>query len=182
MVSILSVCDNTVDMLLLDEGPARRPGLARGGGDIPTLPAPTPGRAAGARLGRIAQHGFSVLVEVRKGDTVRPAALRHRAHAHGMRREPPATGRDIGDVEVVVCSHGHFDHATGLSGLVDRLGRTNLPVVIQFPKFLDAAPHRHPGRRAVRSPSTTSRRALEDAGFDVVRGPPDRRSSSTVPS
>jgi len=25
-------------------------------------------------------------------------------------------GRDPADIEAIVCSHGHFDHATGLSG------------------------------------------------------------------
>ena len=32
--------------------------------------------------------------------------------------------------EAIVCSHGHFDHTTGLSGLLDVLRPANLPVVI----------------------------------------------------
>jgi 7,8-dihydropterin-6-yl-methyl-4-(beta-D-ribofuranosyl)aminobenzene 5'-phosphate synthase len=35
-------------------------------------------------------------------------------------------GLDPGAIEAIVCSHGHFDHTTGLSGLAARLGRSNL--------------------------------------------------------
>ena len=60
---------------------------------------------------------------------------------------------------------GHFDHATGLSGLIGQLGRTNLPVLIH-PEFW--------ARRRLAIPGepfelpTTSRRALEDAGFGII--------------
>jgi hypothetical protein len=61
---VLTVCDNTVDMLLLDQGPAKRLGLARalGDGDVPLIAAPTlrDGKTIDAPL---ADHGFSALVE-----------------------------------------------------------------------------------------------------------------------
>jgi 7,8-dihydropterin-6-yl-methyl-4-(beta-D-ribofuranosyl)aminobenzene 5'-phosphate synthase len=67
---VLTVCDNTVDLLLPDEGPARRLSLAGMGQQTPTLQAPT------LREGTVpdvplAQHGFSALAEVRKGSRVR---------------------------------------------------------------------------------------------------------------
>jgi 7,8-dihydropterin-6-yl-methyl-4-(beta-D-ribofuranosyl)aminobenzene 5'-phosphate synthase len=37
------------------------------------------------------------------------------------------------DIEVIVCSHGHFDH-TGLSSQIGQRGRANMPVLIQ-PEF-----------------------------------------------
>jgi 7,8-dihydropterin-6-yl-methyl-4-(beta-D-ribofuranosyl)aminobenzene 5'-phosphate synthase len=43
-----------------------------------------------------------------------------------------------GDIEVIVLSHGHWDHVTGMEGLVQVLGRTSLPVMIH-PEFLDSA-------------------------------------------
>jgi hypothetical protein len=70
-VSVLTVCDNVMDLLLLDQGPAKRIGFgALFGGAVPRLEAPTldGGLAFDAPL---AQHGFSALVEVRKGDSVR---------------------------------------------------------------------------------------------------------------
>ncbi|MGH3404906.1 MAG: hypothetical protein ACRDRJ_20720 [Streptosporangiaceae bacterium] len=69
-LSVLTVCDNTIDMLLPDEGPARRLSLAGMGRQTPMLQAPTlrEGTVPDAPL---AQHGFSALVEVRKGSQVR---------------------------------------------------------------------------------------------------------------
>ena len=33
-------------------------------------------------------------------------------------------------IETIICSHGHFDHTTGLDGLIRRLERVNLPLLI----------------------------------------------------
>src|SRR5262249_24116002 len=69
-------------------------------------------------------------------------------------------------IEVIVCSHGHFDHTTGLDGLISRLGTVDLPVLIH-PHFWRRRRIAIPGRDAREIP-TTSRRALTEAGFDVV--------------
>jgi len=70
------------------------------------------------------------------------------------------------DVDVVVMSHGHFDHTTGLSGFVRAVGRANLPVVIH-PEFWTQRRIAIPGRDAVELPST-SRSALVGAGFEII--------------
>jgi 7,8-dihydropterin-6-yl-methyl-4-(beta-D-ribofuranosyl)aminobenzene 5'-phosphate synthase len=170
---ILTVCDNSVDMLLLDQGPAKR--LPLGGAltdpDIPLLDAPLleGGKVFDAPL---AEHGFSVLVDVHKAGHVHrllfDTGLTPRGCVDNLRR----LGRDPSEIEVIVCSHGHFDHTTGLSGLVDELGTTNLPVVIH-PEFWTHRRIAIPGVEPFELP-TTSRRALEDAGFDIVE---DRRPS-----
>ncbi len=166
-VTLLTVCDNTVDMLLLDEGPARRLGLGRvlGEGGVPTLAAPLlqDGKAIDAPL---AEHGFSVLVEVRRAASVHRLLFDTGLTPDGCVENLRRLGRDPGDIEAIVCSHGHFDHTTGLSGLVDRLGRTNLPVVIH-PEFWTQRRIAIPGAEPFELP-TTSRRALEGAGFAVV--------------
>jgi 7,8-dihydropterin-6-yl-methyl-4-(beta-D-ribofuranosyl)aminobenzene 5'-phosphate synthase len=165
-VSVLTVCDNTVDMLLLDEGPAKRLGLGGSlAGGMPLLDAPSllESKVPDAPL---AEHGFSALVEVRKGDTVRRLLFDTGLTPHGCVENLRRLGRDPGDLEMIVCSHGHFDHTTGLSGLIDRLGRTNLPVVIH-PEFWTRRRIAIPGLEPFELP-TTSRRALEDAGFDIV--------------
>ena len=76
-LSVLTVCDNTADMLLPDQGPAVRMSLARMRRESPGLEAPTlvEGTVPDVPL---AQQGFSALVEVRKGSRVRLAAVRHR--------------------------------------------------------------------------------------------------------
>ena len=162
---VLTVCDNTIDILLLDDGPAKRLSLGGAGPAPPMVAAPAleEGKVVDAPL---AQHGFSVLVEARKGDAVHrllfDTGLTPRGCVDNLRR----LGRDPGDIEVVVCSHGHFDHTTGLSGLIDELGSTNLPVVIH-PEFWTHRRLAIPGAEPFELP-TTSRRALEDAGFDIV--------------
>jgi len=69
-------------------------------------------------------------------------------------------------IEAIICSHGHFDHTTGLSGLFGRLGRANMPVLIH-PEFWNKRRLAIPGGEPVDLP-TTSRTALEDAGFDII--------------
>jgi 7,8-dihydropterin-6-yl-methyl-4-(beta-D-ribofuranosyl)aminobenzene 5'-phosphate synthase len=162
-VSVLMVCDNLVDILLTDQGPAKR---LRTSADesTPMVPAPTlvGGVAVDAPL---AQHGFSALVRVRKSDRVRTLLFDTGMTPTGATDNLRRLGVDLGDIEVIVCSHGHFDHTTGLSGLADRLGRTNLPVILH-PEFWT--------RRRVAIPGapfelpTTSKRALIDAGFEVI--------------
>ena len=166
-VSILTVCDNSVDLLLTDEGPAKRLGLARalGGDAIPVVEAAAleDGKVPDAPL---AEHGFSALVEVRKGDVVHRLLFDTGLTPSGCVDNLRRLERDPRDIEVIVCSHGHFDHTTGVSGLIDRLGRTNLPVLIH-PEFWTQRRIAIPGADPFELP-TTSRRALEDAGFDIV--------------
>ena len=163
-LSVLTICDNTVDILLPDQGPAKRLPLAGMARLAPPLEAPTllGGTAADVPL---AQHGFSALVEVRKGSRVRRLLFDTGMTPDGCAGNLRRLGQDPADIEAIICSHGHFDHTTGLSGLIGQLGRANLPVLI------------HPeawARRRLAIPGepfelpTTSRSALEDAGFGII--------------
>ena len=164
-LSVLTVCDNTVDILLPDEGPAKRLPLAAMARQAPPLEAPTilGGKAADVPL---AQHGFSALVEVRKGGRVRRLLFDTGMTPDGCAGNLRRLGQDPAGIEAIVCSHGHFDHTTGLSGLIGQLGRVNLPVLIH-PGFWARRRLAIPGGEPFELP-TTSRRALEDAGFDVI--------------
>ena len=163
-LSVLTVCDNVMDMLLPDEGPAKRLPLA-GMGQAPMLEAPTlaGGKAADAPL---AQHGFSALVEIRKGSRVRLLLFDTGVTPAGCVDNLRRLGKDPADIEAIVCSHGHFDHTTGLSGLIGQLGRTNLPVLLH-PEFWARRRLALPGGEPFELP-TTSRRALEDVGFGII--------------
>jgi 7,8-dihydropterin-6-yl-methyl-4-(beta-D-ribofuranosyl)aminobenzene 5'-phosphate synthase len=61
---------------------------------------------------------------------------------------------------------GHWDHVTGMEGVAKALGRRNLPVLIH-PEFWARRRISFPGLDPVELPST-SRSALESAGFEVV--------------
>jgi 7,8-dihydropterin-6-yl-methyl-4-(beta-D-ribofuranosyl)aminobenzene 5'-phosphate synthase len=167
-VSVLTVCDNTVDILLLDQGPAKRLPLGGllAGSVAPLLEARSlqEGRSPDAPL---AQHGFSALVEIRKGGgATRRLLFDTGLTPTGCVDNLGRLGRDPRDIEVIVCSHGHFDHTTGLSGLIDRLGRTSMPVVIH-PEFWARRRLAIPGADPIEFP-TTSRRSLTDAGFAII--------------
>ena len=164
-LTVLTVCDNTLDLLLPDEGPARRLSLAGMGRHTPMLEAPVlqDGKVPDAPP---AQHGFSALVEIRKGGQVHRLLFDTGLTPAGCVENLHRLGQDPAGIEAIVCSHGHFDHTTGLSGLISRLGRANLPVLIH-PEFWTRRRLAIPGREPVELP-TTSRRALDEAGFDVI--------------
>jgi 7,8-dihydropterin-6-yl-methyl-4-(beta-D-ribofuranosyl)aminobenzene 5'-phosphate synthase len=164
-LSVLTVCDNVTDLLLPDEGPATRVPVARMLRQGPMQEAPT---LLGGKVPDppLAQHGFSALVEVRRGGRVRRLLFDTGITPAGCVDNLYRLGRDPADIEAIVCSHGHFDHTTGLSGLIGRLGRANLPVLIH-PEFWNRRRQFIPGLEPVEIP-TTSRRALDEAGFDII--------------
>lgn len=109
---------------------------------------------------------LSALVTIRRGDRARTVLFDAGITPDGCVENLRRLGKDPADIEAIVCSHGHFDHTAGLSGLADRLGRRNLPVLIH-PEFWTRRRLAIPGREPLETP-TTSRRALEEVGFSVV--------------
>lgn len=166
-VQVLTVCDNSVDIFLLDQGPARRL-LSSNGPPPSTLPTPTmvEGEVVDAPL---AQHGFSALVTLRRGERSHTVLFDTGITPDGCVENLRRIGRDPADIEAIVCSHGHFDHTAGLSGLASRLGPHNLPVVVH-PEFWARRRLAIPGREPLETP-TTSRRGLEEVGFDIIVEP-----------
>jgi 7,8-dihydropterin-6-yl-methyl-4-(beta-D-ribofuranosyl)aminobenzene 5'-phosphate synthase len=158
------VCDNAVDMLLLDQGPARRLGIGAMGA-APKVAAPTlaGGQAVDAPL---AQHGFSALVTVRRGDRTYRVLFDTGMTPNGCVENLRRLDVNPADIDVLVLSHGHFDHTTGLSGLIGTLGRTSLPIVLH-PEFWTRRRLAIPGGDPVEIPST-SRQAVQEAGFEIV--------------
>ena len=162
-LSVTTICDNTIDILLMDDGPAHR--ILGRDGELPYVDARSleTGRAADSPL---AQHGFSLHVDVVK------QGVRHRMlfdtgiTPDGCRENLARLDLAAADLEAIVLSHGHFDHTTGLSGLLEALGRLELPVVLH-PEFWTQRRVAVPGRDPLELP-TTSRRALSDAGFEII--------------
>jgi 7,8-dihydropterin-6-yl-methyl-4-(beta-D-ribofuranosyl)aminobenzene 5'-phosphate synthase len=164
-VTITTLVDNSSDMLLADTGPAHR--VALGSGPASPNRFSTTGRSP---VGMVAEHGFSALVEVTtSAGEVRRILFDTGISPDGMVENMARLDLDPGDIEVVVCSHGHFDHTMGFDGLARRLGRRNLPVVIH-PAFWSQRRLAFPGREPFELPSP-SRRAMEDAGFEIVERP-----------
>jgi 7,8-dihydropterin-6-yl-methyl-4-(beta-D-ribofuranosyl)aminobenzene 5'-phosphate synthase len=160
-VAVTAIMDNVADALMPDQGPARRPSLGDGGRrPVATMEG---GEGPSALL---AEHGFSVLVTVSKNGSRHQILFDVGASPDGVSENMTRLGIDPFAIEAIICSHGHFDHTTGLDGLIRRMGTVNLPVLIH-PHFWRRRRLTIPGREPREIP-TTSRRALTEAGFDVV--------------
>jgi 7,8-dihydropterin-6-yl-methyl-4-(beta-D-ribofuranosyl)aminobenzene 5'-phosphate synthase len=161
-VSITTLMDNSVDMLLMDQGPAKRP---RPGPGSPRVQAPLlePGEAIDALL---AEHGFSALISIQKDGAERRVLFDAGVTPGGLVENMRRLELSPKDIEAIVLSHGHFDHTTGMDGIVRALGRPNLPVLIH-PEFWTQRRVVIPGRDPIEIPST-SRSALLGAGFEVI--------------
>ena len=161
-LSVTTLVDNVADLLLADHGPAKRVPFARGvAQSLPT--AILEGGLATDALR--AEHGFSCLVTVEKGGRTTRVLFDAGITPDGLVENMRRLELSPGDIDIIVLSHGHWDHTTGMDGLVRALGRPNVPVLIH-PDFWS--------RRRVALPSgavelpSTSKAALEGAGFDIV--------------
>src|SRR5512142_1568882 len=165
-VHVTTLVDNAVDVLAADAGPARRRPLAD-----------WPRRSAAAHQddpvvdGPVGEHGFSALVEVETSEgRVHRLLFDTGVSPDGMVTNMRRLGLAPDSLAAVVCSHGHFDHTTGLDGLSRALGgAAKLPVVLH-PHFWSRRRIALPGRDPWELPST-SRRGLEQLGFDIIERP-----------
>jgi 7,8-dihydropterin-6-yl-methyl-4-(beta-D-ribofuranosyl)aminobenzene 5'-phosphate synthase len=158
-VTVTTLVDNTFDALAVDQGPAKR-GRSRVQVANPVFEGGT-----AADMPR-AEHGFSALVTVAKGDREHSLLFDTGVSPTGMTENMGRLDLDPGAIEVVVLSHGHFDHTGGMAGLIAALGRPNLPLLIH-PEFWSRRRIAVPGAEPREIP-TTSRRALVEAGFAII--------------
>lgn len=149
-VTVTTLVDNVTDVLLTDAGPAKRPPFAF------------------ATTGRVlrAEHGFSCLVTVTKDGRTTRVLFDTGITPDGLVENMARLELSPGDIDIIVLSHGHWDHTTGVHGLVAALGRPQMPVVIH-PEFWSRRRIAVQGREPVELPST-SKSALEGAGFEIV--------------
>ncbi len=114
-VDVTIVVDNSIDILLPSDERVRRPVLAWDWSEREQL---------------IAEHGYSVLLTFREAGATRAilydAGLGRNTLLHNLE----VLGIQLADLEAIVLSHGHVDHHGGLEGLLQRVGRRNLPLVL----------------------------------------------------
>jgi 7,8-dihydropterin-6-yl-methyl-4-(beta-D-ribofuranosyl)aminobenzene 5'-phosphate synthase len=170
-VRITTLIDNTSDALMPDDGFVKRWGPV--GSSAPLRPIPSEVSEGGKTMDFLhAEHGFSVLVEVVKDGQTHRILFDAGVTPDGLVGNLDRLQISPESFETIVLSHGHFDHVTGLDGLIRRLGRVDLPVLIH-PAFWSRRRIEMPGREPFELP-VTSRAALEGAGFAIVE---DQRPS-----
>ena len=114
-VTITILVDNVFDALMSGRGPVERWPLPA---DVFRRDLP------------VAEHGFAALVEVAAGNRRTRVLFDAGVSRGGVLHNLDALGVELGDVQTIVLSHGHADHANGLEGVVRRLGRHGLPLVL----------------------------------------------------
>jgi 7,8-dihydropterin-6-yl-methyl-4-(beta-D-ribofuranosyl)aminobenzene 5'-phosphate synthase len=167
-VEVTTMVDNTFDALLASGGGVTRPPIGTG-------------RAAAGQfdggetvVGLRAEHGYSALVTVRSGDTSSTLLFDTGASPDALAVNAERLGIDVGALQGVVLSHGHFDHAGGFDGLARLRGRSGLPLTLH-PAVWTRRRLALPGGRELEMP-TLSRAALEREGFTVI----ERRQPSLL--
>lgn len=158
-VEITTLVENTIDALLPgDEGVRRRPWVR--GVTNPLLDAPE------VSVSLTAEHGFSALVTLWKAGRPRRLLFDAGLSPQGLMANLDRMEIDPKEIEAVVLSHGHFDHTGGLAGLVERLGKAQMPMLVHpraYTRRRSAPPQGEP--MPLPPPSRT---ALEGAGFEIV--------------
>jgi len=167
-VVVTTLVDNVYDALLTSDDTITRAPLAAGTAQAPQF---EPGRTT---VGLMAEHGFSALVTVRRGDTTTSVLFDTGLSPDAMVTNAGRLGLDLSGVHAVVLSHGHFDHAGGLAGLAGRRGTRSLPMVVH-PLVWTRRRLALPGGGADDWP-TLSKHALTGEGFDVI----ERRQPSLL--
>ena len=165
-VRVTSVMDNSADLLAAVAGPARD-ATYRG----PRIVSPLMEEGE-AFDGLVAEHGYSALVELRRGGRTTTVLYDAGLSPFGVRDNMRRLRIDPRDIEAAVMSHGHYDHTTGLQGVIEDLGRSGVPMVLH-PDFWNRRRIRIDGTETVEIP-TPSRAWMEGAGVQVVE---DRRPS-----
>jgi 7,8-dihydropterin-6-yl-methyl-4-(beta-D-ribofuranosyl)aminobenzene 5'-phosphate synthase len=171
-IGITILIDNLTDPLLVDQEGVVRVNWPRAiNGRLPRAGSQVSPHT-GVPDALIAEPGFSALVRVQKDGRERTLLFDTGVSPNGMAENMRRLGIDPSEIEVVVLSHGHWDHITGMEGLARLLGRARLPVMIH-PEFWTRRRISFPGMDPAVLPAS-SRGSLEDMGFAIVE---DRQPS-----
>lgn len=84
-----------------------------------------------------AEHGFSALISVASGNKQGTVLFDTGVSKKGILWNMDALQIDLADIQAIILSHGHADHAMGLPGFIERLGSRNLPLVLHPDAYLD---------------------------------------------
>ena len=125
-VEILSVMDNSIDVLMGSTPVAKR--LKRG-------------RDAHTKPQLRAEHGVSMLVTTYDGGNKDSFLFDTGVTLDGVLHNMDVLEVKGNELHAVVLSHGHTDHTRGLLGLIKRYGRPRVPIVLHPDAYLKRKKH-----------------------------------------
>lgn len=131
-VKVTLLMDNSLDLLIPSIEVAERfifspKWLTKFNGNPNIFDAPLP----------YAEHGFSALISVTRGEKQSTALFDTGVTSKGLLWNMDALEINPADIQAIILSHGHPDHAMGLPGILERLGSRNLPMVLHPDAYLD---------------------------------------------
>jgi metal-dependent hydrolase (beta-lactamase superfamily II) len=124
-LEITILVDNSIDVFLPSTAQVQR-------AQIPTnLP-------WGERDVLISEHGYSALVRVQVADRSASLLFDAGVSTHALIHNMDVLEIRPQDLHSIVLSHGHIDHTQGLLGMVKRLGKRRMPLLLHPDAFLIA--------------------------------------------
>ncbi|MHA2232377.1 MAG: MBL fold metallo-hydrolase [Candidatus Hodarchaeales archaeon] len=120
-VEITTIVDNSFDILLSGSDSVKRFPLLTN-----SLSSPLP----------IAEHGFSALVDIKIGGVTRRILFDTGVSESGVLHNLNVLNIDSETIDTIVLSHGHSDHAMGIMGLLAKMGRKKIPLILHPDAYL----------------------------------------------
>ena len=114
-----------------------------------------------------AEHGFSAWVSIDRGKNTHNLMFDTGVSPTGAIENLERLGINPKNAEMIVLSHGHYDHTLGLDGLLRKLRFTSMPLILH-PEFWNKRRIVIPGRRPTEIPSI-SRTSLVEGGFEIIQ-------------
>ena len=116
----------------------------------------------------LAEHGFSSVVTVTKGDNSRSLLFDFGFSENGAAFNADALSVDLTNIEVCALSHGHMDHHGGMKELMKRVGKDGLDLVLHPEAFRNPRYVKVTEDFKVTLPSLTKGK-IEGAGLNTVK-------------
>ncbi|SDF30291.1 MBL fold metallo-hydrolase [Sporomusa acidovorans] len=85
----------------------------------------------------IAEHGFSAMIQVKRGSKQETVLLDAGISPNGILHNMSALGINSNDIQAIILSHGHIDHTMGLPSLIEKLGSHQVPLIFHPDAFLN---------------------------------------------
>ena len=155
-VEILSVMDNSIDVLMGSTPVAKRLKRARDANSRPQLRA---------------EHGVSMLVTTYKGGNNESFLFDTGVTLDGVLHNMDVLEIKGNELHAVVLSHGHTDHTRGLMGFIKRYGRPRIPIVLHPDAYLKRKNIQPDGHESEHIPPSKRDLEAEDVQIIEERGP-----------